>query len=118
MTNPYRDILLEKEINFSIVSLLKGVLGMSTIVFVCWCFSSNRKEIDWGTVGKALLMQFVIAVSVLAFPAVQTAFEMLGRGFVAVLGWTKAGSDFLFGNLMDTSRFGFVFVFQILPTMS
>ncbi len=117
LTNPYRDILLEKEINFSIVSLLKGVLGMSTIVFVCWCFSSNRKEIDWGTVGKALLMQFVIAVSVLAFPAVQTAFEMLGRGFVAVLGWTKAGSDFLFGNLMDTSRFGFVFVFQILPTI-
>lgn len=117
LVNPYKDIILEKSISFSLGSILKGVLGMAVIVFVCWCFSSNRKRIDWGTVGKALLLQFAIAVSVLAFPAVQSVFEVLGRGFVAVLGWTKAGSNFLFGGLMDTSRFGFVFIFQILPTI-
>ncbi len=117
LVSPYKDIILEKSISFSLGSILKGVLGMAVIVFVCWCFSSNRKRIDWGTVGKALLLQFAIAVSVLAFPAVQSVFEVLGRGFVAVLGWTKAGSNFLFGGLMDTSRFGFVFIFQILPTI-
>ena len=95
LVNPYKDIILEKSISFSLGSILKGVLGMAVIVFVCWCFSSNRKRIDWGTVGKALLLQFAIAVSVLAFPAVQSVFEVLGRGFVAVLGWTKAGSNFL-----------------------
>lgn len=117
LANPYKDILLEKSISFSIGHILKGLLGMAAIVFVCWCFSSNKKGIDWGTVGKALFLQLAIAVSVLAFPAVQTVFEVLGHGFVAVLGWTKAGSNFLFGGLMDTSKFGFVFVFQILPTI-
>ncbi|MBE6246564.1 MAG: Na+ dependent nucleoside transporter [Bacteroidales bacterium] len=117
MANPYKDILLDKSFSFSFVSLVKGIIGMAAIIFVCWCLSSNRKAINWGSVGKALLFQFAIAVSVLAFPAVQSLFEFLGSAFVAILGWTKAGSNFLFGSFMDTSRFGFIFIFQILPTI-
>ena len=111
------EILLEKSFNFSIISLLRGIIGMAVIIFVCWCFSSNRKAINWGTVCKALVLQFIIAISVLAFPAIQSVFEMLGNLFVSVLNWTKAGSNFLFGGFMDTAKFGYVFVFQILPTI-
>ena len=110
-------MLAEKTLNFSVVSILRGILGMATIILICWLFSADRKSINWSTVGKALALQFVIAVSVLAFPAVQSVFEMLGRMFIAVLSWTKAGSNFLFGSLMDTTRFGYVFLFQILPTI-
>lgn len=109
--------LLEKSFHFSFGSLARGILGMAVIIFVCWCFSSNRKAINWGTVFKALLMQFAIAVSVLAFPAVQSVFELLGNAFISVLNWTKAGSNFLFGGLMDASKFGYIFIFQILPTI-
>lgn len=109
--------LLEKSFHFSFLSLSRGVIGMAVIIFVCWCFSTNRKAINWGTVFKALLLQFAIAVSVLAFPAIQSLFEVLGNFFVSVLSWTKAGSNFLFGSFMDSSKFGFVFVFQILPTI-
>ncbi len=112
----YND-LLEKSFNFSFLALARGVIGMAVIIFVCWCLSSNRKAINWGTVCKALLLQLAIAVSVLAFPAVQTIFEVMGNAFVSVLDWTKAGSNFLFGGFMDASKFGFVFVFQILPTI-
>ena len=100
------EILLEKSFNFSIISLLRGIIGMAVIIFVCWCFSSNRKAINWGTVCKALVLQFIIAISVLAFPAIQSVFEMLGNLFVSVLNWTKAGSNFLFGGFMDTAKFG------------
>ncbi len=110
-------MLAEKTLNFSVASILRGILGMATIILICWLFSADRKSINWSTVGKALALQFVIAVSVLAFPAVQSVFEMLGGMFIAVLSWTKAGSNFLFGSLMDTSRFGYVFLFQILPTI-
>lgn len=112
----YND-LLEKSFNFSFLALARGVIGMAVIIFVCWCLSSNRKAINWGTVCKALLLQLAIAVSVLAFPAVQTIFEVMGNAFVSVLDWTKAGSNFLFGGFMDASKFGYVFVFQILPTI-
>lgn len=115
--NPYQDLLAQKSLNFSFLSLIKGLTGMAAIIFVCWCLSSDRKHIDWGTVAKALALQFVIAVSVLAFPVVQTVFEVLGNAFISVLGFTKAGSDFLFGSFMDSSKFGYVFVLQILPTI-
>lgn len=115
--SPYKALLVGHTFTFSIASLLRGIIGMGVIIAVCWCFSINRKGIHWGTVGKALLLQFTIAVSVLLLPAVQSVFEWMGGLFVSVLDWTKAGSNFLFGGLMDTSRFGFVFVFQILPTI-
>lgn len=115
--NPYKAILAEKNFTFNIVSILRGICGMAIIILIAWLFSVDRKRVNWGTVGKALALQFIIAVSVLMFPAVQSVFEVLGKCFVAVLDWTKAGSNFLFGGLMDTSKFGFVFVLQILPTI-
>ncbi len=115
--NPYKAILTQKNFTFNIVSILRGICGMAIIILIAWFFSTDRKRVNWGVVGKALALQFIIAVSVLMFPAVQSVFEVLGQCFVAVLDWTKAGSNFLFGSLMDSSKFGFVFVLQILPTI-
>ncbi len=115
--NPYKSILANKQFSFNIVSILRGLCGMAVIILISWFLSVDRKRINWGTVFKALALQFIIAVSVLMFPAVQTIFEVMGKCFVAVLDWTKAGSLFLFGDLMDPSKFGFIFVLQILPTI-
>ncbi len=115
--NPYKVILAERNLNISLGSVLRGILGMAVIIFLAWIFSTDRKKVYWPTVFKALGLQFIVAVSVLAFPAVQVVFEVLGKAFVAVLDWTKAGSEFLFGSLMDMDKFGYVFVLQILPTI-
>lgn len=115
--NPYKEILTNKTFTFNIWSILKGVFGMAVIILVAVAFSADRKKINWGTVAKALGLQFIIAVSVLVFPAVQVIFEVMGRAFVSVLDWTKAGSEFLFGPLLDINSFGFIFALQILPTI-
>ncbi|MEG0518910.1 MAG: nucleoside transporter C-terminal domain-containing protein [Bacteroidales bacterium] len=115
--NPYKALLTSKTFVFDIWSILRGVLGMAVLIFIAWIFSTDRKKIDWGTVGKALALQLIIAISMLVFPAVQVLFETFGKCFVAVLEWTKAGSIFLFGSLMDANNFGFIFVLQILPTI-
>lgn len=115
--NPYKEILAEKELAFNIWSIIRGLLGMATLIFIAWIFSVDRKKIKWKTVGFALSMQFLVAISVIAFPAVQSVFEFMGSLFVAVLDWTKAGSTFLFGSLMNVNSFGFIFVLQILPTI-
>jgi CNT family concentrative nucleoside transporter len=115
--NPYKAILTKKALNFDIMSILRGLLGMATLIFIAWLASYDRKGINWKTVGIALAIQLILAISVLAFPAVQVVFEFLGKCFVAVLGWTKAGSTFLFGSLLDVNNFGFIFVLQILPTI-
>jgi concentrative nucleoside transporter, CNT family len=112
-----KSILSQKTFSFNFFSIFRGILGMAVLIFIAWCISYNRRGINWGVVFKALALQLIIAVSVLLFPAVQGFFEILGKCFVAVLDWTRAGTLFLFGSLLDTEKFGFIFVFNILPTI-
>lgn len=103
---------------FSIESLGRGVLGMIALVALAFLFSSNKKAINWKTVGIGLAFQLIIAIGVLKVPFVQKAFEIVGSVFVKVLDFTRAGSKFLFeGLVVDMDTFGFIFAFQVLPTI-
>ncbi|WP_339752471.1 nucleoside transporter C-terminal domain-containing protein [uncultured Winogradskyella sp.] len=102
---------------FTFSSLWRGILGMITLIFISFLFSSNRKAINWKTVGIGLAFQLIIAVGVLKITFVKTAFEYVGEGFIAILGFTQAGSEFLFGGMLDVNSFGFIFAFQVLPTI-
>ena len=102
---------------FSFNSLWRGVLGMLTLLCIAFLFSSNRKAINWKTVGLGLAFQLVIAIGVLKVEFVKTAFEWVGKGFIKILGFTQAGSEFLFGGMLNVDSFGFIFAFQVLPTI-
>jgi len=103
---------------FSINSLWRGCLGMAAMVLIAFIFSTNRKAINWKTVGIGLSLQLLIAIGVLKVPFVQYLFEMVGQLFVSVLEFTRAGSRFLFeGLVVDMDKFGYIFAFQVLPTI-
>jgi CNT family concentrative nucleoside transporter len=62
-------------------------------------------------------LQIAFAAVVLLVPGGKDVFDALGEGFVKVLSFVSAGSTFIFGSLMDTTKFGFIFAFQVLPTI-
>src|SRR5690606_27919861 len=95
----------------------RGILGMLSLLAIAFAFSSNRKAINWKTVGLGLLAQLILAVGVLKVSFVKAAFEFVGNLFVLVLDFTRAGSEFLLGGMMDVESFGFIFLFQVLPTI-
>jgi CNT family concentrative nucleoside transporter len=103
--------------NFSFNSLWRGVLGMFSLLLIAYILSKNKKAINWKTVGFGLLAQLILAIGVLKIPFVQSAFEFVGNIFVKILDFTATGSEFLLGDLMDTSTYGYIFIFQILPTI-
>lgn len=102
---------------FSINSLLRGLLGMIVLIALSYLLSKNRRAINWKTVGFGLLAQILLAIGVLKIPIVQMAFEFVGSIFVKILDFTAAGSEFLLGGLMDVNSYGFIFLFQVLPTI-
>lgn len=108
---------------FSFNSLYRGIIGMLVLLLLAWMFSSNRKAINWKTVGAGLTGQLLLAVGVLKVDFIRQFFEFMGSVFVAILNYTRAGSIFLFGDfLMDTTgnaavSAGYIFIFQILPTI-
>ena len=98
-------------------SILRGVLGMFVLLVIAFLCSSNRKAINWKTVGIGLAFQLIIAIGVLKVGFVKTGFEFVGKLFIEILEYTKAGSQFLFGGMMNVESFGFIFAFQVLPTI-
>ena len=102
---------------FTIEGLWRGALGMVAILLIAYLFSSNRRAVNWRTVGIGLLLQLCIAVGILKVNFIQKGFDAVGSIFVLILDFTRAGSQFLLGNLLDTQSFGYIFVFQVLPTI-
>jgi len=62
-------------------------------------------------------VQVLFAFLVLKVPGVVDFFNVISSFFVVVLDYTKEGSQFLFGSLVDTKSNGFIFAFQVLPTI-
>lgn len=103
---------------FTLVGLFRGLLGMAVLIAIAWLFSSNRRKVSWKIVGIGLLVQLTLALSILYVPIVGDVFNFFGRIFVKILDFTRAGSEFLFGGLIsDMDSFGYIFAFQILPTI-
>ena len=101
----------------SITSVLRGIIGLSTIILVAYLLSNNKKRIDWKTIIIGLSSQLVIAVAVLRVEFVRMIFEKIGQGFLAIVTFTNQGSKILFGELADSSKYGEIFVFQVLPVI-
>ena len=104
--------------DFTFTSFWRGILGMFSLIFIAFLFSANRRAISWRRVAIGLSLQLVIAVGVLKVAFIQKAFELVGKLFIEILEYTKAGSSFLFAGLIsDMDSFGYIFAFQVLPTI-
>ena len=98
--------------------LFRCVLGLAAMLAVCYVFSRNRKAIDWRMVAIGLAMQFALAIFILKVPGVSIVFDYVATGFRKTLDFTAAGSEFLFGSIVnDMDSFGYIFAFQVLPTI-
>ncbi|PIB30381.1 NupC/NupG family nucleoside CNT transporter [Maribacter sp. 4G9] len=104
---------------FTFNSFWRGILGMLVLLGLAFLFSSNKKAINWKTVGIGIAIQLALAIGILKVPFIRAIFTVLGKIFNEILNFTVAGSQFLLGNLMniDNPNIGYVFAFQILPTI-
>ena len=94
---------------------LIGLVGIAVLLGIAVLASSNRKAINLRIVGAAFATQAVVAVLVLYLDAGRAAIDKMSSGVLAVIGYSKAGIDMLFGPLADVDIIGFSFAFNILP---
>ena len=80
-----------------------GILGMVVILGIAYAFSSNRKAINLRVVGAALALQAAIAAFVLYFDWGRNVIRFLSDGVLAIISYSRAGIDMVFGPLADIS---------------
>ncbi|HEY6250991.1 MAG TPA: nucleoside transporter C-terminal domain-containing protein [Candidatus Angelobacter sp.] len=98
-----------------------GLLGIIVLLFIAYLFSTNRKAIKLKTVLWGVGLQFLFAILVFRLDLGATTMHTLGSGITKFLGFSFAGSKFVFGPLGtppgEAGSMGFFFVFQVLPTI-
>ncbi|MDX1618435.1 MAG: nucleoside transporter C-terminal domain-containing protein [Balneolaceae bacterium] len=113
------------------IDIVRGAIGMASIVAFSYAVSNNRNRVDWRLVGTGLAIQFVLALLIikgdpmaelwapLGWP--KAFFSWLSSFFVIVLDFTTEGAVFLFGDLAKSpgaeGSLGNFFAFQVLPTI-
>jgi concentrative nucleoside transporter, CNT family len=101
----------------AVTRVLFGLFGLAVLIGIAWLFSNNKGRVDWKLVATGVTLQIAFAALVLLVPGGKDVFDAIGTGFVKVLSFVNEGSRFIFGSLMDEKTFGFIFAFQVLPTI-
>lgn len=102
---------------FSLESLLRGILGIFSILLLAYIFSNKKNKIAWKTVFLALISQLIIGVLILKVPVIQFLFEKAGSVFVKLIDFTREGTIFVFGDLLKPKSTSYIWAFEILPTV-
>ncbi|MFL2591355.1 MAG: NupC/NupG family nucleoside CNT transporter [Flavobacteriaceae bacterium] len=103
--------------DFSIITTIRGIVGLLSLIFISYILSNNRKRIQWKTVFFSILIQFVVAISVLKISLLQSGFKIASKFFVRIINYTASGSKFLFSSLVDQDKSTYIFAFQVLPVI-
>ena len=97
--------------------ILIGLAGIVVILGLALLLSTDRRAIRPRVVGAAFALQAAIAVLVLYVPAGRAALSGASGGVAALLGYAKAGVDFLFGPLASPAIGGNSFAIAALPVI-
>jgi CNT family concentrative nucleoside transporter len=95
---------------------LTGIFGLLSMVGLAYLFSTNRKAIRARTVAWGLTLQIIFAFLVLRVEFGRRVFGWLGDLITRFLGYSYAGSTFLFGDLGKPGQPVYI-AFKVLPTI-
>lgn len=94
-----------------------SLLGLLVMIAIAYALSSSRKDIKWKTIFTGIALQVVFALLILKTPFGVKIFDTAREAFQGILNFTNEGSRFIFGQLTDVSKSGFIFAFLVLPTI-
>lgn len=103
--------------SLSINSVLRGLMGMTFLIFIGYLFSKNRKSIDWKLVLKGTLLQVILALLILKVPFVSIGFEFMADAFRKMINFSHDGAIFVFGQGTEMPAMLQNFAFWILPSV-
>lgn len=97
------------------MQFIYSILGILLILGIIYAISFNRKGISFPLIGKALIVQFIIALILVRVPLGQRIVSVVSDGVTKVINCGQAGLNFVFGSLADGgAKTGFIFAIQTL----
>ncbi|HEP6320801.1 TPA: NupC/NupG family nucleoside CNT transporter [Streptococcus pyogenes ABC020022523] len=97
------------------MQFIYSIIGILLILGIVYAISFNRKSVSLSLIGKALIVQFIIALILVRIPLGQQIVSVVSTGVTSVINCGQAGLNFVFGSLADSgAKTGFIFAIQTL----
>ncbi|PYF08823.1 NupC/NupG family nucleoside CNT transporter [Ureibacillus chungkukjangi] len=97
------------------MNILWGILGIFVVLLIAYVFSSNRKDINWRTIGGGLAIQLIFAFIVLKWEFGRNILVEISNAVQKLISYANEGISFLFGPLADPEfTGGMVFALSVL----
>lgn len=81
------------------MKVILNVIGIIVLLGALYMFSSDKKRIDFKMIGKALVLQFILAFLLVKFPLGKVLIEKVSDIVTNILSYGREGLDFVFGSL-------------------
>jgi CNT family concentrative nucleoside transporter len=94
---------------------LLSLIGVVALLGIAVLLSTDRKAINLRVVGAAFALQVLVATFVLYFESGRIVIDTLSSGVLAIINFSQAGIDMVFGPLADADIVGFSFAVNVLP---
>ena len=94
-----------------------AIIGLFVFVGLAFLFSTNKKAVNWKTIAWAFGLQVIFAVLILKTSVGIAVFDKLNDVVLKILAFQQAGAEMVFGNLAKADSLGYIFAFQVLPTI-
>jgi len=103
--------------------IFRSIIGLFILAFIAWLLGENRRNARWQGVATGILVQLVIAITLIKLPFSQGFFLMLNKLVLTLEKATEAGTSFVFGYLgggplpfeQSYPDSTFILAFQALP---
>lgn len=97
------------------MQFIYSIIGILLVLGIVYAISFNRKSVSLSLIGKALIVQFIIALILVRIPLGQQVVSVISTGVTKVINCGQAGLNFVFGSLADSgAKTGFIFAIQTL----
>jgi len=80
-----------------------GLIGIVVILLIAYGLSTNRKKINFRTIGMALFLQILFALFIFKVPLGQFIFLKIGAFIEKLMDFAIAGGNVVFGGLLSNS---------------
>ncbi|MBC54626.1 MAG: NupC/NupG family nucleoside CNT transporter [Gammaproteobacteria bacterium] len=95
---------------------MTGLLGIVFLLLIAFGLSSNRRKINWRTIGFAFAIQVTLGAFVIYLPFGQQVLYEITQVVAAIIGYANAGIVFVFGEIGNFSQ-GFIFAIHVLSVI-
>lgn len=100
-----------------------SVVGFLVFLLIAWGLSTHRNRVPWRVLFWGITMQFSCCWLILGVPVLgikgplRMVFQAANDAINTILNCNIEGAKFVFGDLANSDKFGFIFAFQVLPTI-